>query len=639
MSTLTVARPGPEVRRRLWVPEARTSLVWLVPLLVLTGGVLAVGLGRIPQRIDDEGTYVAQAYAVLHYGELAHYTYFYDHPPLGWIQMAGWFGLTGGLTRYSSAVLAGREFVVVATVVAAALLWLLARRLGLGRPAAAAAVALFALSPLAVQFHRTVYLDNVATPWLLGAFLLVLTPRRQLLGHTGAAVTFAVAVLSKETFLLFLPFLVWAAWQRADPTTRRYTFSVASAVLALAGAGYVLFATLKGELVPAPQRTSLLQGVFFQLVGRNGSGSPFDPASLARVTVDQWWALDPVFLVLTSLAAVVALRDRRLRPFAAAVVFLAVFALRPGYLPVPYVVALLPLGALLMPAVAETALRGRTRTVVVATATTVAVAVAVATPIWTAQLRGLLLADLDAPTRQAQAWVEQNVGHDQRLIVDDALWVDLVRAGFERDDVVWYYKVDTDPAVIARAPRGWTDYDYVVSTNSLRTFPDGFPVVARALTNATPVASFGAGDTAVVVYRVNHAGTAAAVSREAAGQTARVAAGTELVRNPDLRCTPAVRDLLTGGRVDGRVMTVLAAAAARVPGLAVEDAPAVQGEETTPGPRRQLVLTAPSADGVATALRATAGSLAPASVERAGDTVRVTWPLGRPADVLTGTPS
>jgi hypothetical protein len=53
-------------------------------------GVRLINLGGSPQRVDDEGTYVAQAYAVSRLGDLSHYTYWYDHPPLGWIQIAVW---------------------------------------------------------------------------------------------------------------------------------------------------------------------------------------------------------------------------------------------------------------------------------------------------------------------------------------------------------------------------------------------------------------------------------------------------------------------------------------------------------------------------------------------------------------------
>ncbi len=57
-------------------------------------------MGGIPQRIDDEGTYTAQAWAITHLGELTHYTYWYDHPRTGWIQIAGYTSLTGAFARY-----------------------------------------------------------------------------------------------------------------------------------------------------------------------------------------------------------------------------------------------------------------------------------------------------------------------------------------------------------------------------------------------------------------------------------------------------------------------------------------------------------------------------------------------------------
>ncbi len=45
--------------------------------------VNALNLGGSPQRIDDEGTYTAQAWSIGNLGELTHYTYWYDHPPSG----------------------------------------------------------------------------------------------------------------------------------------------------------------------------------------------------------------------------------------------------------------------------------------------------------------------------------------------------------------------------------------------------------------------------------------------------------------------------------------------------------------------------------------------------------------------------
>ena len=600
--------PGRLTRLRRVLDARRTSLLWLGPLLLVTAVVQLVNMTGSPQRIDDEGTYVAQAYAIQKLGALTHYTYWYDHPPLGWIQLAGWTTVTGGFERYTSAVMAGREFMVVCSLASAVLLWMLGRRLGMSRPAVTAAVAIFGLSPLAVQFHRTVFLDNVATPWLLAAFVLVLAPRRQLAAFAGAAACFAVAVLTKETYALFLPFLAWQTWRSAYKGTRRYTVSVASAIVVLLGLTYVLLSVLKGELVPGADRVSLLSGIRFQLAGRTASGSLFDAASQARVTTGQWLQLDSVIAVAAPVAALLALRARRLWPVAGAFLFLFVFMLRPGYLPIPYVIGMLPFAALLVPAAAEVWWRrarsatsssvrraGRGFTVLVSL-----VAVSCAAPLWAVQLRGLLLADLDQPMVQAEAWVADNVDRSYRVVVDDSMWVDLVRDGRPRDNVVWYYKVDTDPAVQALAPNGWRDYDYVVSTNSMRTFPDGSPTVTQALDNATEVAAFGAGDKAVQVYRINRAGAAATRDQAARDQAGRVQAGTELATNANLDLTsPALRDLVTGGRVDARILITLPQAAG--PGrLSVADAPAAPGEESLAGlPRRQILVSAVSGEPLA----------------------------------------
>ena len=296
--------------------DPRGDAVVLGPLLAIAAVVQWWGLFSAPQRIDDEGTYVAQAWAVFHLGELTHYTYWYDHPPLGWLQIAGYTELTGAFDRLPNAVAAGRELMAVLTLVSAGLLWMLARRLRMPRWAAGVAVALFTLSPLAVQFHRTVYLDNVATPWMLAAFVLVLSPRRRLGEFAAAAVCFAVAVLTKETTLLLFPVLAFLMWRRSRGGTRRYAVAVSATLFALVGTFYVLFALLKGELVPGQDRTSLLGGVMYQLTGREGSGSIFESGTLGNATVAIWLQLDTIFPVVALAATLLAFAVRRLRPFA-----------------------------------------------------------------------------------------------------------------------------------------------------------------------------------------------------------------------------------------------------------------------------------------------------------------------------------
>ncbi|MGK9146126.1 glycosyltransferase family 39 protein [Plantibacter flavus] len=630
---------GPGAFRR-WLWRHGRTVAFLLPVLAIAAVVQAMNMGGSPQRIDDEGTYTAQAWSVLKLGELAHYTYWYDHPPLGWLQIAAYTGLTGAFDRYDIAVVAAREAMLVATLISVVLVWVLARRLHLSRAMAAVAALGFAISPLAVQFHRTVYLDNVAVPWLIGAFVLATSKKHQLVGFAGSAAAFAIAVLSKETFLLALPFLAWTMWRAARKETRRYTLPVAGTILLVTGFAYILFAAIKGELVPGADRVSLLGGVFFQLGSRVSSGSLFDPESLSAKTLSMWWQLDAVILVAGAVAAVVGLFLKRLRVIAAMTVFLGLFMLRPGgYLPVPYIIMLLPFMTILIAGVTGAALHrlrrkpavGRAAGVVWLAAALAAVVIAV--PNTATQLRGFLLADLDKPVRQAQQWVQANVPQESRVIVDDAMWVDLVESGFDRDNVIWYYKMDTDSAVQAQSPNGWRDADYIVTTDSMRTFPTTFPEVKGAIDNSSLVATFGSGTQAVEVRRIEANGLDAAAEQAAGRTAARAAVGAELLRNPSLSVAGEARKTVNDGQLDARALLALGQVLSTTP-VRLESTPVLDGE--TGEVRRTMVLRTGSADGdgaLVDTLRTLQGSYAPEQVTQTADGVRVVYSAVEP-DVL-----
>jgi hypothetical protein len=507
----------PGLVERLWAH--RTSIALLLGLLMVVAVVHATGMARAPQRVDDEGTYVAQAWTVQHWRTLGHYTYWYDHPPLGWLLLAAWTTATGAFTRAATAVAAGREFMLAVQLVSSALLYGLARRLGLRRLAAAGAVLAFSLSPLALGMHRAVYLDNIATPLLLAAFVLVLSPARRLAAHAAAGLCLAAAVLVKETSLLLAPAVIWQYWQVSDRRTRRYSLILSGALFALVIAAYLLYAALRGELLPGPEHVSLVEAIRFQLTERAASGSPLDPNSLSHRTVASWLGQDPWLLGVATVLIPVGLAIRRLRPITAAFAILAAMVLRPGYLPVPLVIAMLPFASLLIPGVADTAWdwsgrrtggtdttggreyrsRGPGAILVVAG---LAVAVALAAPQWIRRDRDLMTVDHDRPFRQAEAWIAGNVPHKARLLVDDALWVDLVERGYPPGQVIWFYKLDTDRDIQGRYPRGWREFDYLISTATLRSFPDTLPQAREAQRRSRVVASFGRGTQRVEIRKV-----------------------------------------------------------------------------------------------------------------------------------------
>ncbi|BEL08585.1 glycosyl transferase [Actinoplanes sichuanensis] len=499
--------PGGVRRRELTGGEG--LLAGLLTTLVIV--VLTVNISGFPMASDDEGTYLAQAWAVATGKGLAHYTYWYDHPPLAWIQLAAlsWipdlFGVTG------PAVTTGRVAMIPVVAACLLLVYLICRRLGMGIRASAIGLLFFGLSPLTVTMYREIYLDSFAVAWMLGALALVLSPRRNLWHYTAAGAATAVAVLSKETMLVTLPAVCVALWQNAArSSTRPWAVGGYLSGLVLVGVFYPLYAVLRGELFPGPGHVSLIGAWQFQLANRSGTGSVFTPGSGSYELVQSWLFYDPVILVAGLLATVPALFVRRLRPAALAALILVLVAIRPGgYLPAMYVVQLLPFFAIVTAGMLDVAARAVPRHRRWWRPALAAVAVLLAAmligPRWVAGNHRNLTADDNAGYAAAAAYLRTSVPDrsNTTVVTDDVLWLDCVEAGFPEEQVIWFYKLDLDPAVQSRLPNGWRDVDYLISTPALRQDPSTLPLVTALLTNSTLEASFGPADARIEIRRID----------------------------------------------------------------------------------------------------------------------------------------
>ncbi|GAA2511316.1 hypothetical protein [Pilimelia columellifera] len=511
------ARPepptAPAVLARRRVRADRPLLLGLTAFAALAHGV---NFGAGPVFGADEGTYLAQAWAVREGIGLAHYTYWYDHPPFGWIQLAALGWLPDLVLSGSPALVAGRAAMMVFALTSVVLLYLVARRLRLAPWAAATAVALFVLSPLALALHRQVYLDNIAVTWLLGALLLALSRRRHLWHYIGAGGCAAGAVLSKETILLAVPAVALAIWRCSHRSTRAFCLTGFVAAFVLTLSVYPLYAALKGELMPGDGHVSLLGAAFHQVAGRHSSGSVFDVGSDSYRTVDAWLYQDPVIVLAGAAASALALTVRRLRAPAVAAMVISLMGLRPGgYLPAMHIAQALPFYALCLAGLAHTAvvlfrrgawapprLRLPVRLAALALAGALALAVGVS---WHDGNRRLWRDDANAEYAAAGRWVRDHVHADgTRIVVDDALWPDMVRAGFNPGTgAIWFYKLDLDPAVMIHLPGGWRDLHYVVVTPMMRQRPAGLPTLTEAITRSDVVAAFGEGEERIEVRRVH----------------------------------------------------------------------------------------------------------------------------------------
>jgi hypothetical protein len=476
---------------------------------------MAWNLQGYPGRVnDDEGTYVARAWAMIYTHHLANYTYFWDHPFLGWATIAGWALATDGFHRDLRAVMVGRELMWGVTLVSCALVYGLSRRLSMNRFFACVAVLAFGLSPVAIFYHRMVSLDNLATMWALAAFLLATSRRRSLTAAVASGGSFALATWSKETIALLLPAVLWALGQQlgqqsagarpARQIRRKYMRAflvVYGGIVAL----YPLLAAVKGELIPGQGHVSLLSDLSYQLVGRQSTGSLLDIHSATFYQARQWVTLDP-WLTLGGVAVLAGgLALRRCRPVALAAGTQVLYMVKGGYVPYAFVTAMLPFAAILIAGLLDWCWaqglpgsgRAWCRLPVLAVGIVCAVAVL---PAWGRALVAQSKASGFAAEDAAVRWITTHVPRGDVVVCDDYLWPDVTMHA--KATPVYLWTVNYDPAVMRELlPDGYRDISYLVldpSSSQTRTALPGRPTLEAALRHSVLIEKFGGID----VYKV-----------------------------------------------------------------------------------------------------------------------------------------
>jgi 4-amino-4-deoxy-L-arabinose transferase-like glycosyltransferase len=235
----------------------RATLIILVVTLILAGFLHGYNMFHYPYYEEDEGTYFGQAYAVAYQGQLTNYTYWYDHTPIGWIIVAGWMLLTGGPFSFGYSLHSARIFMLLVHLASSIMIFLIVRKATIRNWPAVLATIIFSLSPLAVYFQRRLLLDNIMTFWMLLAVVLLIHAKERLLWVIGAGMSYAIAVLSKETAIVTVPgfwLLILILLQKRQRITGVIVFS---APVILGILYFLLFAFLKNELFPGPNHVSL----------------------------------------------------------------------------------------------------------------------------------------------------------------------------------------------------------------------------------------------------------------------------------------------------------------------------------------------------------------------------------------------
>lgn len=497
-------------------PDHKAGAVVVSTALVLAGWNLL----DAPAFQDDEGTYTAQAMSVLN-GSLAPYTYWYDHPPMGWLQLAAFAWIPHVLGLGQEAIVGQMRYVVAFFfVISTLLVYLLARRLELRITFAVLAALLFCMSPLSLVLGRQVFMDNIGVPWLLLAFYLVLSPQLKLWHHIGAGACFAVAVLSKETLAIFGPALLVALLHRPYWQTRFFSLVGFLSVGGLLLGFFPLLALLRGELLAGPGHVSLQEALAFQLASRPGSGSFFDPTSDRFELVMGWMYYDKYLIlagVLASLACLVR-RGTRWIPAGLLLFFIPV-AISHGYLPAMYIIGAVPFLALAMAAVADLVWRKVTRLFpatsrgesdiaaghqaalgkrIAAFAVTGGAMVftftVVLMPQWLAMDRSLFASNANSDWRLTLEWAQDNIPEGDTALVPYSMWQDMYADG--RHDpwtVIALEKMDLDTDFAVHHPEGWRSVDWIIEGPSTLKNIDGLQLenAGEAFANSRILAAFG----------------------------------------------------------------------------------------------------------------------------------------------------
>lgn len=508
----------------------------LVALLLLGGLTHGVNMFNYPYYEGDEGTYTSQAWSLVREGSLSPYTYWYDHPPMGWIVIASWFELLGGdVFAFGTSTDTARVLMLLIHLgILTALYWLSYRVSG-SRLAAFATCALYALSPLGIYFRRRVLLDNLMTFWLLLAYLPLLVSRPKLRHFALSGVLYGLGFLTKVTAAMWGPALLYmvAAYtytaNRAFRITAWLFFSISSVSL------YLMYALMKNEFFPSgwfdtTEHVSLIGALGFQM-GRKSAYPFYHPSSDFMGVLMDWMNKDALtvwFIVLATLGGVLLWRIKPLtRGFTIALFLYTLFLIRGGIVLNFYVQPLLAtatvLGGALLSVVAEyvaqvlSKLMSLTstkellarihvseyrllsiRTHTYHTVRILVLVLCILSTLWyyLGHLSTHYLSlDEVSPQRDSIAWIKANLPEEAAIIIDNTMLVELKDERYINtktfDNADWFYKVSNDPSIrIDKFNNNWKSFEYVALTHEMLKQIQRFEetnIVRQAFENSLPI--------------------------------------------------------------------------------------------------------------------------------------------------------
>jgi endo-1,4-beta-D-glucanase Y/4-amino-4-deoxy-L-arabinose transferase-like glycosyltransferase len=488
--------------------------VLVILLLTLSGVTHGVNMFKYPYFENDEGTYMSQAYSVLHEGKLAPYTYWYDHAPIGWVILAGWLKIVGGPFAFGTSVETGRVFMLIIHLFSTFFAYLLVRRFGGGKVGAVITVLVFSLSPLGIYFQRRVLLDNIMIFLVFIALLAILRIEKGFKYLYISAVSLALAVLTKENAIFFIPVFIIILFQSKKVKHKEMALFQWLSIFICVISVYFLYAFLKGEFFPQGfggsnnEHVSLLTTLYNQFM--RGRAQPFWSHSSDFYQNFSGWVYKDPFTILggavaTVLSLILSIKRRDLLIPGLLSLLFWFFLVRGKLVLEFYIIPLIPLLAINMGVVFGHLVKYLLSTPVWLWRLMVFALYVFFTYLLVFRINWHFTRDETSNQKASIEWIKENLEPQTRMVIDDSIYVDLHVPGYINDKVFpnadWAWKVEEDPEVFTqKLNNDWSNIEYVILSHEIvkQVHDSSFKFIKGAMDNSTPVILWRDGSTAFV---------------------------------------------------------------------------------------------------------------------------------------------
>lgn len=483
------------------IKHNKLEFIILLLVLIVSGVAHGYNMFHFPYYENDEGTYMSQAWSLLTKGKLAPYTYWYDHAPAGWILIALWTKLIGGFFTFGTSVNSGRVLMLLLHLGTTALLFYIAKKLSKSYFAGIIATLIFSLSPLGIYFQRRVLLDNIMIFWVFVSLAVLLKDQLKLSHIIISAITFGIAVLTKENAIFFVPAFMFIVYSRSHIYHKSFAFVKWLAIVGIVVSFYFLYALLKKEFFPPgflgdnTPHVSLISTLQEQLA--RGSNYPFwDKRSDFYTSLMEWIARDSLTIILgavtTVLSIILSIKEKSLRIPVFFVTLFWLFLMRGKLVIDFYITPLIPLIALntgILLVFFTRCLSFNKKFVYYL----LNIGIIVAIPACLLSVHSMEQYVKDETTSQIKAieWIKANLPEASTIIIDNSIYVDLHDKRFEGDKVFvnadWAWKAVKDPEIYEKKlQKDWRNVEYITLTHEIlkQIRQTNFDFIRKALDNS-----------------------------------------------------------------------------------------------------------------------------------------------------------